>query len=164
MERFEYLTDIYSPMTNNVESGKLIYLNNWKVLPIKLIHNVECIGYVVVNTIENKKVVYITDTTYIPKLALSTIDCLILEVNYDENVVNEYIGEGHEVRSFGYLNHLELGQVKEYFINNGGKPKKLILSHLSNSGLIDESILLETMKPFAEEVYLANVKNLIVNV
>ena len=165
MSKFEDCgIDVFSPMHNNVKANEMIYLNNWKILPMKLSHNVECFGYVVVSNVENKKFVYITDTTFIPKLKLNTIDCLMIEVNYDKNVIDEYINDGKELRSFGYMNHLEMSQVKDYFIDSGEKPKKLIIAHLSNSGYINDDILLETMKPFAEEVYLANLKDLVLRV
>ena len=136
----------------NVEDGKLIDKANWKVLPMRLTHNVECFGFLIYSKIENKKIAYITDTTTIPKL--SKVDYLIIEVNWQEDILMK-IAENDIVEGKGFLNHLSKEQVLEYLETTGLHPKVLVLSHLSNSGLVDIKTLKESFTNYADNVYLA---------
>lgn len=150
-KQFEnFSIDIYSP--ENVSDGKLIDTTNWKVLPIRLRHNVECFGFLIYNKIENKKIAYITDTTIIPKL--NKVDCLIIETNWSEDYLMT-VAEKYIIQNKGYLNHLSQEQVTEYLETTNLQPKILVLSHLSNSGLINIKTLNKEFKKYAENVYIA---------
>ena len=151
MKDFEnFSIDIYSP--ENVSDGKLIDTTNWKILPIKLRHNVECFGFLIYNKIENKKIAYITDTTIIPRL--SKVDCLIIETNWSEDYLIT-VAEKYIIQNKGYLNHLSQEQVAEYLETTNLHPKILVLSHLSNSGLINIKTLKNEFENYAENVYIA---------
>ena len=117
----------------NVKDGELIELAHWKILPMKLIHNAPCFGFLIYSKVENKKFAYITDTTYIPKLG-KNIDCLILDTNYSQQIVNDLVMKGVQV-GIGYRNHLSLEQAKEYLENLNYKIPNFVAYHISNSGL-----------------------------
>lgn len=146
----KFSIDIYSP--ENISDGKLIDTDNWKVLPMKLTHNVECFGFLIYNKSENKKIAYITDTITIPKL--NKVDALIIEVNWEEDILIEF-AEKEIIQNKGYLNHLSKEQVLDYMQTRDWKPKVLVLSHLSNSGLINVKTLKKDFKNYADNVYIA---------
>lgn len=100
---------------------------------MKLIHNAPCFGFLIYNKVENKKFAYITDTTYIPKLG-KNVDCLILDTNYSQQIVNDLVMKGVQI-GIGYRNHLSLEQVKEYLENLNYKIPNFVAYHISNSGL-----------------------------
>lgn len=146
----KFSIDIYSP--ENISDGKLIDTDNWKVLPMKLTHNVECFGFLIYNKTENKKIAYITDTITIPKL--NKVDALIIEVNWEEDILMKFAEKGI-IQNKGYLNHLSKEQVLDYMQTRDWKPKFLVLSHLSNSGLINIKTLKSDFKNYADNVYVA---------
>ena len=146
----KFSIDIYSP--ENISDGKLIDTKNWKVLPMKLTHNVECFGFLIYNKTENKKIAYITDTTTIPRL--NKVDALIIEVNWQEDILMDF-AEKEVIQNKGYLNHLSKEQVLDYVQTIGWRPKVLVLSHLSNSGLINIKTLRNDFKEYSDNVYVA---------
>lgn len=133
--------DIFSP--DNIQDNKLIELQNWRILPMELQHNITCFGFLIVNRIENKKIAYITDTTYIPNLP-NNLDLLIMECNYDYEIAYQKEING-QLANLGFKNHLCKQQIIEYFNNKQIKPKNYIISHLSNSGLVSADNLLESL-------------------
>lgn len=101
-------------------------------MPMKLIHNIECFGFLIYSKIENKKMAYITDTNYIPKLG--KIDLLCIDTNYSKKIVEEKLKSNQQI-NLGHKNHLSNEQVAEYVKNLGYKLPYLIAYHISNSSL-----------------------------
>lgn len=127
----------------NVKDGGLIELEHWKILPMKLIHNAPCFGFLIYSKVENKKIAYITDTTYIPKIG-KNIDCLILDTNYSQQIVDRLLASGVQV-GIGYRNHLSLEQVKEYLESLNYKIPNFVAYHISNSGLNNVEMIEKTL-------------------
>lgn len=144
--------DVFSPQ--NVQIGKLIKLKNWQILPMQLSHNVKCYGFLIHSIIENKNIAYITDTTFIPNLNLTNIDLLIIECNYDQDIVKK-CEEGNITVNMGYKNHLSLQQLEGYLKNKGIKVKNLVAYHLSNSGLIDIPKMTDILSQYCEKFYIS---------
>lgn len=140
---------IYSP--ENIDSGQKTIINDWIIMPMKLVHNVECFGFLIYNKKENKKVAYITDTTYIPKM--EPVDCLIIDCNYDKNLVEEKISKGGFV-NWGHKNHLSIQQVEEYVKNLNYKLPNLVAYHLSSSGLNTPEKTYSLLKDKAQNVFI----------
>lgn len=147
-EKFGFET--FSP--KNIQDGKIIDLPNWKIMPMKLVHNVECFGFLIFNKIENKKIVYCTDTTYLPKVG--NADLFILDCNYDEEIVFDKMAKGEEV-NIGYRNHCSTQKIAEYIHELGFKPKNLVTFHISNSQLQSIQKIQETLSPLVENLYIA---------
>lgn len=147
-EKFGFET--FSP--KNIQDGEIIDLPNWKIMPMKLVHNVECFGFLIFNKIENKKIVYCTDTTYLPKVG--NADLFILDCNYDEEIVFDKMVKGEEV-NIGYRNHCSTQKIAEYIHELGFKPKNLVAYHLSNSNLQSIQKIQETLSPLVENLYIA---------
>jgi len=145
-------------IAETIKDKQLINIKNWLIKAIELKHNIYCIGFLIFNKIENKKIAYITDTTILKKLP-SDLALFICECNYDTDIVDKIKIE-NKVISSKYYYHLNQKQIKDYFEENTNiRPKNLILSHLSNSGLIDENKLYDEMKYYGNNVYIAK-KNL----
>lgn len=147
-----YGVDIYTQDTTTV--NQVISLKNWFILPLPLQHNVKCHGYLVRSKIDNKTVAYITDTIYIPNLNLDNIDLLIIETNYDTNVVQECEAKGTSVNS-GYRNHLSIQQVEGYLQSHNANLKSIVAYHISNSGLIKIPKIIQTLSKYAQKVYIS---------
>ena len=149
---------IFSPMNENIKDNEIIYLESWLVVPMKLIHNAECYGFMVTSRIENKTIAYITDTTYIPKgLPIKQLDCLMLEVNYDKEIAN-MVSLEKELSNNGYLNHLSLDYVNDYCysrLKENEKIKRLVVCHTSNSDLLDNKKVLQVLNKYANEICFA---------
>lgn len=144
--------DIYSP--KNIFTNKMIDTPNWKIIPMQVVHNVKCFGYIIHNKIENKNLVYLTDTTFIPNINLSNIDLLIIETNYDKDIVKKCEEEKIQVNS-GYKNHLSLQKVEQYLQNKKVSIPNLVAFHLSNSGLIDINKTKKVLQKFSKNVYIS---------
>ena len=136
----------------NVEDGKIINLEHWKILPMRLIHNVECFGFLIYNKLENKRIAYITDTTYIPKLA--KVDCLIIDTNYSHQKINEKLNNGENINK-GYKNHLSVEDIAEYLKLLDYQIPYLVAYHISNSGLNDVEIIQNLLSSLVGELIIS---------
>ena len=108
-----------------------------------VIHNAECYSYLIYSKVDKKKIFYLTDSTTIPQI--SGADIAIMEVNW-QNEVLETLSLDRIIDNKGYLNHLSDLQVYDYLEKASWKPKVLVLSHLSNSGLIKRDKLLKNFE------------------
>lgn len=149
----KYCFECYTP--DNIEDGKLIETNFWKILPMKLIHNVTCFGFIIYSKIENKKIVYMTDTTYIPKINWQNIDCWIQDTNFSKEIVDEFLEQGKQV-NIGYMNHCSVEKVAEYIKMNNFRPKNFVAFHLSNSQLITIDKIKEKLEPLVENLIISS--------
>lgn len=140
----------YEP--ENIENGKLIDTPNWKILPMHVIHNADCYSYLIYSKVDRKKIFYLTDSTTMPKI--NGADVAIIECNWMASVL-EKLSMERIIEQKGYLNHLSDEQVLDYLESAEWEPKVLILSHLSNSGLVNREKLLKKFKNKAENVFLA---------
>lgn len=121
---------------------------------MQLSHNVKCYGFLIHSIIENKNIAYITDTTFIPNLNLANIDLLIIECNYDQDIVKKCEEENITV-NMGYKNHLSLQQLEAYLKNKEIKIKNLVAYHLSNSGLINIHKMTDILSQYCENFYIS---------
>lgn len=137
---------------DNVKDGESINVGNWIIVPMKLIHNVPCFGYLVYNRIEKKKIAYITDTTYLPQM--NEVDCFVCDCNYDLDILGDLQSKGVDVGT-GYQNHLAIQVVKEYLRESPHKFSCFVAYHLSNRGLINIDKLEKELSPFVERFVLA---------
>ena len=146
----KYYFQCYTP--ENIADGKLIDTDFWKIIPMKLVHNVECFGFFIYSKIEKKKLAYITDTSYIPKLA--NIDCLICDTNYDEEIVLEKLEAGESV-NIGYKNHMSTQQIMRYLQQLNFKIPHFVAFHISNSSLNNVEKIKENISPMVGKLIIA---------
>lgn len=152
----KFRIDIYNQ--NNVVDGNTIELPNWVIVPMKLIHNVICYGYLICSRKEKKKLAYITDTNYIPKLG--AVDCLICDCNYDMDIVYK-LNEMGKPPQMGYKNHLSIQAVKSYLSELQCKPSCFVAFHLSNSGLVNIEKLQEELSPLVNRLEISKPNTII---
>ena len=151
MDKFEkFGIDIFTP--DNVQDSNKIVLKNWIIMPMRLIHNVKCYGFLIYSRIEKKKIAYITDTCYIPKLA--EVDCLICDCNYDLDIVDMASKNGCKIQS-GYKNHLSIQAVESYLKDLPYTLSCFVAFHLSNSELINIEKLEKEISPLVKRLELS---------
>lgn len=156
LDRFKkFGFDIYSP--KNIEDGKIIDLPHWKIMPMKVVHNVDCFSFLVLSKVENKQMAYITDTIYIPNMNLEKLDLLYIETNYDQEMVDDILAKGSPI-NYGYKHHLSIQRVIEYLEIKNTKVKNIIAAHTSNSGLIKIPDIPQALEKYAEKVFIAQPK------
>lgn len=135
------------------KNGKTpVRFGNFTVFPLKLRHNVECFGFVVV--CEGKTIFYASDTTALPNLSTAKIDMLMVECNYNEEALFDRLNYG-EIDNKGYLEHLSLEYLDWWLTNKISKPKSVLVIHKSNSGSANYDYVLKTLKNNTESAILA---------
>lgn len=143
---------------NNTEIGKKYKLENFDIIPLPAIHNVECRSYLI--KVDGNTILFATDTSQLPKVNVK-IDYFIVEVNYIERLREQAILQDNDsyIHLNGiYNNHHSLESALEYFKSLNYKPKKIITIHSSNSGLFSKEETINALKPYTEEIYVATNK------
>lgn len=124
---------------DNLEVGKPIDYEEWRVVPFPLKHGEEkCFGYMIYNKIEKKTILYATDFEYFERdIAMKqAFDLVLIECNYSKKIVFEKASKGDELHSH-YYNHQSMESLLEWFKSRPVKDKVVIPCHISNSGLLD---------------------------
>lgn len=107
--------------------GKIYNYNAFKVIPIKLYHDVSQCGYKVL--INSYKVIYATDTNRIDHIDAKNYDYYFIEGNYedDEELHNRAVDEFYENRVKN--THLSKVKASEWLMENMGNNSKYIFMH-----------------------------------
>jgi phosphoribosyl 1,2-cyclic phosphodiesterase len=109
-------------------------IGEFKVLPFSLKHDVACLGFLIYHP-ECGNVVFITDTHYC-SYVFHDIYQYIIEVNYDENILDELFIAGKinsVVRERVLRSHMSLQTAKKMLqANNLSKINNIVLIHLSD--------------------------------
>lgn len=146
----KYFFDVYSP--NNVTDNKEIDTLCWKVIPIKLVHNIECFGFLIFNKLENKKILYMTDTQYLAKVG--DVDCCIFDCNYDEDIVLDCLARDEKI-NMGHKNHSSTQSNVEWLKEHNGRIKTFVAFHISNSGLQNVDKVVHSLTPLVDNLIIA---------
>ena len=137
----------------NTKIGKRYKLGSFEIIPLPAIHNVECRAYLI--RVGGDTVLFATDTRQLPKVNNVKIDYFIVEVNYIERTREQAVLSDNESNGLHlngiYQNHHSLEGAVEYFESLPYKPKKLVTIHKSNSGLFDETAVVDELSRFAKE-------------
>ena len=104
----------------------------FKVVPIKLYHDVQQCGYRIL--FDDYKVIYITDTKTVEGITAKDYDLYLIEGNYDEDEIQERIKRKQEECKYVYEfrvkdNHLSLQQASEFLLNNMGENSEYVFMH-----------------------------------
>lgn len=107
--------------------GKIYSYSSFKVIPIKLYHDVEQCGYKL--KIKGNKVIYATDTNSIEHISAKNYDYYFIEGNYedDEELHNRAISEFYESRVKN--THLSKVKATEWLLKNMNENSKYIFMH-----------------------------------
>lgn len=112
--------------------GKKYDYKLFKIVPIKLYHDVPQCGYRIL--FEDYKVIYATDTRTLKGIIAQNYDLYLLEANYTEEEMNKRIKKKQEQYKYVYEyrakeNHLSKEKCDEFLLKNMGENSKYIYMH-----------------------------------
>ena len=104
----------------------------FKVVPIKLYHDVPQCGYRVL--FDDYKVIYMTDTNTVEGISAKNYDLYLVEANYDEDEMQERINKKQQECQYVYEfrakdNHLSKQQASEFLLENMGENSEYVFMH-----------------------------------
>lgn len=110
-------------------------INQFKIVPFKVYHDVPNNGYLIKHMPSGMKTLYIIDTSSVSNLHFKDIDVFIIEANHSY----EWLLEKNELdvkdyRTYGNQGHLAVEDTIEFLLNNiNHNTKKIILTHIASS-------------------------------
>lgn len=115
-----------------LEIGKKYDYKLFKIIPIKLYHDVQQCGYRVL--FEDYKVIYATDTSKLDGISAKNYDLYLIEANYTKEEMEERIRIKQEQYKYVYEfrakeNHLSKEKADEFLLENMGENSKYIYMH-----------------------------------
>jgi len=155
--------DIYDH--DNLRDGEWEKIGDFEILPINVKHSVPNYGYIIKDNINEKKILFCTDLEFVPKndnIDNEKFNAMLIECNYSKQMENEMWMQG-KINNNGYLNHLSLEKLLEFLNSYKFKPKKLILCHTSNEGLLDRELALNECRKIVQDCQFA-ISNLILDI
>lgn len=104
----------------------------FKIVPIKLYHDVSQCGYRVL--FDDYRVIYMTDTNTVEGISAKNYDLYLVEANYDEEEMQERIKKKQQECQYVYEfraknNHLSKQQASEFLLNNMGENSEYVFMH-----------------------------------
>lgn len=104
----------------------------FKIVPIKLYHDVPQCGYRVL--FNDYKVIYATDTKTLEGISAKNYDLYLIEANYDEDEMQERIKQKQKECQYVYEfrakdNHLSKQQASEFLLENMGENSEYVFMH-----------------------------------
>ncbi len=104
----------------------------FKIVPIKLYHDVPQCGYRVV--FDDYKVFYATDTSTLEGISAKDYDLYLIEGNYEDEELDERIRKKQEKQQYCYEyrarhTHLSKGQASDFLLKNIGENSEYVFMH-----------------------------------
>lgn len=117
------------------EYGKPFEINQFKIMPFSVYHDVPNNGYLVKHIPSGMKILYIIDTSSVTNLKFSDVDIFIIEANHSwEWLEQKEEPDIKDYRTYGNEGHLSVEDTIEFLLNNvNHNTKKIILTHISSS-------------------------------
>lgn len=140
----------------NFAKNSYFVIGGYNIIAVCLPHCAECdsFSFVIYNKVEEKAIFFATDCTELPNVTDKPFDLFMIENNYDKETVFGNYSKG-KMRNVGYQNHLPMEYVVDWLQKRDYKPKKLIITHLSNSGNISIPRIKESYAGLSGDVYIA---------
>lgn len=140
--------------TRAVEPLKPITVNTFEILPITMHHDCPCVGYMVYSENTKERLFFATDT-YKITVNPQALDYLILEINYQKEIVNRLVNEGimeSSIRARLLFSHYELSKALSWLKKiDKSRLKRIYVAHLSNghsnAEKIKKAVIAETGVP-----------------
>ncbi len=115
-----------------LEIGKKYDYRLFKVVPIKLYHDVPQCGYRIM--FDNKKILYATDTRTLEGIIAKNYDLYLIEGNYDEDEIQERIKIKQQKGMYAYEfrakdTHLSKQQATNFLLENMGDNSEYVFMH-----------------------------------
>ena len=123
-----------------IEDGKEFEVGSFIVRPLKMNHDVPCLGFLIYSKATKESLFFATDTYYIQYI-IPAVDYIMIETNYDLNIVNRRLMEGDTdmvAKERLIKSHMSIDTaIKWLTTTNLAKCRRIYLLHLS-SGNSDE--------------------------
>ena len=140
--------------THSVEPLKPITINTFEIMAITMYHDCPCVGYMVYSTNTGERLFFATDT-YKITVNPQAVDYLILEINYQKEIVNRLVNEGimeASIRARLLFSHFELSKALKWLKRiDKSRLKRIYVAHLSNGHSnaeeIKRAVIVETGVP-----------------
>ena len=137
-----------------VEPLKTYTVYTFEIMPITMHHDCPCVGYMVYSTVTKERLFFATDT-YKITVNPQGVDYLILEINYQKEIVNNLVNEGKmeaSVRARLLFSHFELSKAIKWLNRiDKSRLKRIYVAHLSNGHSnaeeIKQAVIAETGVP-----------------
>lgn len=115
-----------------LEIGKKYDYKLFKIVPIKLYHDVPQCGYRVL--FKDYKVIYATDTKTLDGISAKNYDLYLIEANYTKEEMEERIRIKQEQYKYAYefrakVNHLSKEKADKFLLENMGGNSKYVYMH-----------------------------------
>lgn len=139
---------------HTVEALNPITVNTFEIMAVAMHHDCPCVGYMVYSTITKERLFFATDT-YKITVNPQEIDYLILEINYQKEIVNNLVNEGKMesgIRARLLFSHYELSKALKWLSKiDKSRLKRIYIAHLSNghsnAEQIKRAVIAETGAP-----------------
>lgn len=104
----------------------------FKIVPIKLYHDVPQCGYRVI--FDDYKVIYATDTKTLEGITAKNYDLYLIEGNYEEDEIQQRIKQKQQEGKYCYEfraenTHLSKGQASDFLLKNMGENSEYVFMH-----------------------------------
>lgn len=144
---------------HSVESGVIFNIGKFKIYPFDIIHDAEePFGYLIQHP-ESGNILFLTDTYY-SEFTFKGLNNVILEVNYDLDILEENIRSGRLnpiIRNRVLTSHMSLQTAKELLsANDLSKVNNIVLIHLSDGNSHAENFKKEIEKATGKTVTVAD--------
>jgi phosphoribosyl 1,2-cyclic phosphodiesterase len=136
-----------------LEFMKIIDIGPFRILPFELVHDVDCLGFVI--RCDNEYLLYAIDTAYIRQRFAYPFSIIALECSFDKSILQNHIDTKsiNEIVTKRLLNsHQEKSVCLNYLQKfcDLSQCREIHLLHMSNSN-IDKK---ETIKEFEEKLFV----------
>jgi ribonuclease BN (tRNA processing enzyme) len=137
IENFEHwisLSPVFRDCFINIQNEPMIEINDYKISPIKLYHDIDQTGYRILKN--NKKLIFATDTYTLQGITALDYDVAIIEANYEEQAIIKLIEQAQANNEYTHLinvadSHLSVQQALQFVTDNN--IKKWYPVHIGNS-------------------------------
>ena len=133
--------------THNVIPFTPFTVNTFEIVAVIMHHDCPCAGFLLYSTNTNERLFFATDT-YKITVNPQGIDYLILEINYQKEIVNRLVNEGimeASIRARLLFSHYELSKALNWLKRiDKSRLKRIYVAHLS-SGNSNESEIKNTL-------------------
>lgn len=115
-----------------LQIGKKYDYKMFKIVPIKLYHDVPQCGYRVL--FDDYKIIYATDTRTLEGISAKDYDLYLIEGNYEDEELDKRIREKEQEQQYCYENrtkstHLSKGQACDFLLQNMGNFSEYVFMH-----------------------------------
>ena len=118
-----------------IEHEKKFTIGTFEIVPLEMKHDVYCLGFYIYSTATRESLFFATDTCYIP-YKLPPMDYIMIEANYDVNILNKNIMNGYidpAMKNRLARSHMEIGSTLLWLEKQDlSRTRRIHLLHLSH--------------------------------